>query len=64
MSKKKKDKPRFEVVLHETSEDGSGSKIIEDRETGVVYLYHYGQGGAGMTALLDDQGDPAIGPER
>ncbi|MGL4282914.1 DUF6440 family protein [Eubacterium aggregans] len=52
------------MVLHETSEDGSGSKIIEDRETGVVYFYHYGHGGAGMTALLDDQGDPAIGPER
>lgn len=61
---KKKNKTRFNVVLHETAKDGSGSKIIEDCETGVVYLYHYGQGGAGLTVLLDDEGDPAVGPEK
>ncbi|MDD2414046.1 MAG: DUF6440 family protein [Eubacteriaceae bacterium] len=61
---KKKNKKRFKVVLEEPGSDGSGSKILEDRETGVVYLYYYGNGGAGLTVLLDDEGKPAMAPEK
>ncbi|MEG0310635.1 MAG: DUF6440 family protein, partial [Eubacterium sp.] len=40
--KKKSKSNRFKVVLHETSDDGSGTKILEDTETGITYLYCYG----------------------
>lgn len=66
MKKKKKNKnaSRFNVVLDERGDDGTGAKIIEDIETGVVYLYYYGEGGAGLTVLLDDEGKPAVSPEQ
>ena len=55
---KRKSKTRFEVILHEPDDDGgSGFKVIEDTETGISYLYHYGEGGAGLTVLLDEEGD-------
>ena len=62
--KNKKKSDRFRVILHETAEDGSGTKILEDKETGITYLYHYTETGAGMTVLLDEEGDPAVAPER
>ncbi|MEG0377056.1 MAG: DUF6440 family protein [Eubacterium sp.] len=64
--KKKSNSNRFKVVLHETSSDeGSGTKILEDTETGITYLYYYGEdGGAGLTVLLDEEGNPAVVPER
>lgn len=62
--KNKKKSGRFKVILSETSADGSGTKILEDKETGISYLYHYGEGGAGLTVLLDEDGKPDVAPER
>ncbi len=60
----KSNKKRFKVILHETDKDGSGSKILEDTETGITYLYYYGHGGAGLTVLRDDEGEPDFAPEK
>lgn len=64
MKSKKSKSNRFKVILNEVSDDGSGTKILEDTETGITYLYHYGEGAAGLTVLLDEEGEPAIAPER
>ena len=64
MKNKKNKSNRFKVILHEVSDDGAGTKIIEDTETGITYLYCYGEGGAGLTVLLDEEGEPAVDPER
>ncbi len=62
--KKKKHKSRFKIVLDEPDGLGSGTRLIEDRETGIVYLYYYGGGGAGLTVLLDEEGNPTITPTK
>ena len=60
----KNNKKRFKVIIHEADKDGSGTKVIEDTDTGVTYLYHYGHGGAGLTVLRDDEGEPDFAPEK
>lgn len=41
----------------------SGSEIWVDTQTGVNYLYHQAGYGAGLTALLDENGKPVITPK-
>lgn len=62
--KKKNKSKRFKVVLHEIDDDGSGTKVLEDTETGITYLFHYTPEGAGLTVLRDEEGEPDIVPEQ
>lgn len=63
MTKHKKNKKRFKTYYQQKENDGSGTKIIEDTETGLSYLYVYGPGHGGLTILLDEDGEPAVVPE-
>ncbi len=63
-TKIKKEKKRFKVVLNEPTGEDSGCRIIEDRETGINYLYHYDRFGAGLTVLIDEEKEPLIAPEQ
>ena len=63
-TKIKKEKNRFKVVLNERLEEDSGCRIIEDRETGINYLYHYDRFGGGLTVLIDEEKEPLIAPEQ
>jgi hypothetical protein len=63
MKTKKEKKNRFKIVMHEKTEENSGSKIIEDTETGINYLFHYDTFGGGLTVLINEEGEPLIGPE-
>jgi len=64
MKTKKSKKNRFKIVSNEAIGDTSGCKIIEDTETGINYLYHYDPFGAGLTVLIDEDGEPLIAPEK
>ncbi|MCI8690604.1 MAG: xylan 1,4-beta-xylosidase [Oscillibacter sp.] len=50
---------RFEKVYSQ-GVIGSGIEILQDRETGVQYLYCWGSSGGGLTPLLDRNGKPVI----
>lgn len=61
---KKEKKNRFKVVVDEPITTDSGCRVIEDRETGINYLYHYDRFGGGLTVLIDEEGEPLIAPEQ
>ena len=62
MSKKNKNS-RFQIILEEKHDVMSSSRILQDKETGALYLYHAWGYGGGMTPLLDSEGKPfAEGP--
>ena len=56
MSKKKDN--RFQIVLEEKHTMTSLNRILRDKETGVLYLYHAWGYGGGLTPLLDHDGKP------
>jgi len=56
---KKKDK-RFEVVLNESTKALTSTMILRDKQTGVHYLYVAAGYGGGLTALLNENGNPVI----
>jgi len=56
---KKKDK-RFEVVSNESTKALTSTMILRDKHTGVHYLYVAAGYGGGLTALLDENGNPVI----
>ena len=58
MGKKKNN--RFEIVLEEKHDMMSSNRVLRDKETGVLYLYHAWGYGGGMTPLLDRDGKPLI----
>ena len=60
----KEKKNRFKVVLNESTGEDSGCRILEDRETGINYLYHYDRFGGGLTVLIDEEKEPLIAPEQ
>lgn len=64
MKTKKTKKNRFKIVTNEAMGETSGCKIIEDTDTGINYLYHYDTFGAGLTVLIDEEGEPLIAPEK
>ena len=54
-------KDRFEVVMTQGFADvhHSQMKIIRDKKTGVLYVYHQDWNSGGLTVLVDKDGKPA-----
>ena len=50
---------RFNVIYKE-AKMMSGVKIIEDKETGIQYLFSWDGYAGGLTPLLDKDGKPVI----
>jgi len=59
MSKKNKNS-RFQIILEEKHDIMSSSRVLRDKETGVLYLHHAWGYGGGLTPLLDRDGKPLI----
>ncbi|MCL2775117.1 MAG: DUF6440 family protein [Oscillospiraceae bacterium] len=59
-NKKENENARFEIVLEEKHDMMSASRILRDKETGVLYLYSSWGYGAGLTLLVDKDGKPLI----
>jgi len=38
----------------------SGGRILQDKETGVLYLFYYSGYAGGLTPLLDRDGKPVV----
>ena len=53
---KKQDNNRFQIILEEKYDMMTSNRILRDRETGVLYLYHAWGYGGGLTPLLDRDG--------
>lgn len=51
---------RFKVIYKQGMM--TGFRIIQDRETGVNYLFAYEGGVGGLTVLLDENGKPVVTP--
>ena len=56
-----KGKKRFRVI----DEDGKAlagvkTKVIQDQQTGVLYLYHQDGYGGGLAVLVDREGKPLV----
>ena len=47
---------RFEVIESEASFTEGTTKVLKDKETGVLYLYHNN----GLTLLVDMHGKPIL----
>ncbi|MEH6936317.1 DUF6440 family protein [Bacillus sp. JJ664] len=54
----KESEKRFKVVYKEGKM--TGNKILEDRETGVQYLFSWDGYAGGITPLLDKDGKPLV----
>ena len=55
---KKKENNRFQIISEEKHDMMSSSRILKDKETGVLYFYHAWGYGGGLTPLLDTEGKP------
>ena len=55
---KKKENNRFQIVSEEKHDVMSYSRILRDKETGILYLYHAWGYGGGLTPLFDRDGKP------
>lgn len=53
---KKKENNRFQIVSEEKHDMLSSSRILRDKETGILYFYHAWGYGGGLTPLLDRDG--------
>jgi len=53
---------RFEVIEKDDSWDTS-TRVLKDKKTGVLYIYHTKGAGAGLTVLVDKDGKPLIDEE-
>jgi len=60
----RKENNRFEIILEETIGMASGNRILRDKETGVLYLFHGWGYGGGLTPLLDRDGLPLTGKQQ
>ena len=58
MSKEEKKEKRFQIILDEKQDMMSGSRILKDTRTGVLYYYAYSGYGGGLTPLIDRDGRP------
>ena len=56
----KKDQ-RF-VVIHTDSSFATSTKVLQDTQTGVCYLWHADGYGGGLTPLLNRDGTPVVLP--
>lgn len=52
---------RFEVIY--TQGKLKVTKVIRDNETGVMYMLHQEGYGIGLTAMLDQEGNPLVDKE-
>jgi len=57
---KKKGSRRFQIIYEEKHDMLSSSRILQDKETGALYLYHALGYGGGMTPLLNCEGKPLV----
>ncbi|MFT3985967.1 MAG: DUF6440 family protein [Lachnospiraceae bacterium] len=48
------------MVLEEQAGMMSNNRILRDKETGILYLFHAWGYGGGLTPLLDRDGKPLI----
>jgi len=53
----KKDQ-RFQVIAKDKGGIDGGSEVLRDKQTGVLYLFHYAGYAGGLTVLLDRDGKP------
>ena len=53
---------RFRVVEKQGNDLASADKVIQDRVTGVLYLFHQDGYGGGLTVLVDRDGKPLYQP--
>ena len=59
IGKKQGVRDRFEITTNDTWGVFEGrTHIIQDKETGVVYLFVQAPSGGGLTPLLDSDGKP------
>ena len=49
---------RFQVVLEEKHDMLASTRILQDKETGILYLFHAWGYAGGMVPLLDHEGKP------
>ncbi|GGI17527.1 DUF6440 family protein [Gottfriedia solisilvae] len=54
----KESEKRFKVIYKEGKL--TGNKILEDRETGIQYLFSWDGYAGGITPLLDKDGKPLV----
>ena len=54
----KKEDNRFEVILEEKQDMMTVSRILKDKETGVLYCFAQSGNAGGLTPLLDRDGRP------
>ncbi|MET3196799.1 DUF6440 family protein [Gottfriedia sp. OAE603] len=54
----KESEKRFKVIYKEGKL--TGNKILEDRETGIQYLFSWDGYAGGITPLLDKEGKPLV----
>ena len=59
MAKTGKKGERFEVVYRE-SDVGNITRVLKDKHTGVLYIYHSITKGGGLTVLVDENGKPLV----
>ena len=57
MGKKNKN-DRFQIISEERHDLMSSSRVLRDKETGVLYFHHAWGYGGGLTPLLDHDGKP------
>lgn len=58
MGKKEKENNRFEIISEEVINMATGNRILKDKETGVLYLFHYSGYAGGLTLMTDNDGKP------
>ena len=54
-----KENNRFQLVFNELTMS-SGSRILRDKETGVLYFFYHSGNAGGLTPLLDRDGRPMV----
>ena len=57
---KKSESTRFQILSTEKYDMASGGRILQDKETGVLYLFYYSGYAGGLTPLLDRDGKPVV----
>jgi len=50
---------RIEIINSGSTISGGITRILKDKETGVLYLYH----NSGLTVLVDEHGKPVLDKE-
>jgi len=51
-------KKRFEILSEDASGSMSMTRVVQDKETGVCYMFHMQGVSSGLTVLLNADGTP------